>query len=220
MFTVETIFLFAEIIGVASAAVSGVLSAARERLDLFGAMVLGCVTAVGGGIIRDLLLGVTPPAAFQSSLYISVAAGVSLACFFIEYFFGNDLSRRFSSYKQRYEQLLNVFDAIGLSVFVVVGVDAAYAAGYADNAFLTIFVGTITGVGGGILRDVMIGKTPVVLQKRIYCIAAIAGAWLDVLLRDFRCISTLASLLAVALILLIRFLATHYRWNLPRYPRT
>lgn len=215
MFAVETLLFIAEMIGVASGAVSGVLTAAKVRMDIFGAMTLGCVTAVGGGIIRDILLGLTPPAAFRNPYYIPVAAAVSLITFSIEYCF----SDRIILHKRELEFWFNIFDALGLAVFVCVGVDVAFRAGFADNAFLTVFVGTITGVGGGMLRDTMAGQPPVVLQKRIYCIAAILGAVVSTYGHRFQIPDWIGSVAGAALILLIRFLATHYRWNLPRYPK-
>ena len=210
-----TLFDLAELIGVASAAISGVLTAAQASLDVFGAIVLGCIKAVCGGIIRDLILGVTPPATFRKPTYLLVAAGVSLAVFLLEYSFGETVEYG----RKRYEQLLNAFDAVGLAIFVIIGVDAANNAGYRDNAFLSVFVGTVTGIGGGMLRDMLIGKIPVVLQKHIYALAAIFGAVLYVYLPKLGCPTTASLYVAVAAILLIRFLATHYRWNMPKYPR-
>ena len=92
-------------------------------------------------------------------------------------------------------------------------------AGYEDNAFLMIFVGVITGVGGGLLRDVMIRRVPVILQKRIYALAALLGAVIDVYLTKLGCARQISAVIAVCFILIIRFLALHYRWNLPRYPK-
>ena len=216
----SSLFQITELIAVCTAAVAGVLAAAAVRADIFGAIVLGCTTAFGGGIIRDLLLGVTPPAALRDPLLLIVAAVVSLIAFLLEYFFGDkavgEVMARESS---RHEQFLNAVDALSLSMFVVVGIDAAMKAGYADNAFLMIFVGAITGVGGGLLRDIMIRRVPVILQKRIYALAAILGAMLDVYLTRLGCADELCAAATVCFILLIRHLAVHYRWNLPRYPK-
>lgn len=223
-----TLFELAELVGIAAAAVSGVLTAAQVSLDLFGAIVLGCITAFGGGIIRDLLLGITPPAAFRDPTMLLIAAGVSLSVFLLEYFFGDRMkaadgtkSNRLLRFvcSRRYEQLFNIFDALGLAIFVIVGVRAADNAGYNDNTFLSVFVGTVTGIGGGMLRDITIGKIPVVLQKHIYALAAIFGAVLYVFLPRIGCPESAALYIAVLSILLIRFLAAHYRWNMPHYPK-
>lgn len=215
-----SLYQIAEIIAVCSAAVTGVLAASAVRADIFGAMVLGCTTAFGGGIIRDLLLGVTPPTALRNPLMLIVAAAVSFTVFWLEYSFGDktagEVVARESS---RHEQIMNMIDALSLSMFVIVGIDAAMAAGHGENAFLTVFVGVVTGVGGGLLRDIMIRRVPLILQKRIYALAAILGAVLDVYLTRFGVTRQLSAVIAVCFILLVRFLSVHYRWNLPRYPK-
>ena len=216
----SSIFQITEIIAVCTAAVAGVLAAAEVRADIFGAIVLGCTTAFGGGIIRDLLLGVTPPAALHNPLLLIVAAAVSLIAFLLEYFFADKrVGAAMARESSRHEQLLNAVDALSLSMFVVVGIDAAMNAGYKDNAFLVIFVGVVTGVGGGLLRDIMIRRVPVILQKRIYALAAALGAMLDVLLTRLGCDDGISAAATVCFILLIRFLSVQYRWNLPRYPK-
>ena len=216
----SSLFQIADLIAICTAAVTGVLAASAIRADVFGAVVLGCTTAFGGGMLRDLLLGVTPPAALRNPLMLFVAAGVSLITFFLEYCFadkspGEEMARQ----RIRHEQLFNAIDALSLSMFVIVGIDAAVAAGYADNAFLTVFVGVITGVGGGVLRDVMIRRIPIILQKRIYALAALLGAVLDVILLHLGCPGEVSAMIAVCVIMLIRLLSAKFRWNLPRYPK-
>ena len=216
----SSLFSIAELIAVCTAAVTGVLAAAEVRADLFGAMVLGCTTAFGGGIVRDLLLGVTPPAALREPSLLIITAIVSLAVFLLEYTLGDKAAgTALARESSRHEQLLNALDALSLSMFVIVGIDAAMEAGYKDNAFLMIFVGVITGVGGGLLRDVMIRRVPVILQKRIYALAALLGAVIDVYLTKLGCARQISAVITVCFILIIRFLALHYRWNLPRYPK-
>ena len=207
--------LAAELIGTAAFSVSGVMTAAGHRLDIFGALVLGCVTSVGGGVLRDLLLGITPPMLFRDPIYFIVAAIVSLLFFLIEYFFGEKLNRQ----EKRFELILNLCDSLGLSVFVLIGVNSALNAGFADNLFLTVFVGTITGVGGGILRDMMAGQVPVILKRRIYAVAAIFGALFYYLLFILSVPQLIAFPISAILIFLIRILAICFRWNLPRYPK-
>ncbi len=211
----ETLFEVVGMIGVVSAAISGVLTAAKVSLDVFGTIVLGCITAVGGGIIRDLLLGITPPTSFRDPTPVIIAIFVSLAVFLLEYFF----SAKVEHSMKRYEQLLNAFDSLGLASFVIIGVDATTDAGFEVNTFLKIFVGLVTGVGGGMLRDILIGQIPVVLQKRIYALAALLGATLYVYLLRYHCPRDVSMYIAISSILLIRFFATYYKWNMPRYPR-
>ena len=109
---------------------------------------------------------------------------------------------------------MNIFDAIGLGAFTVVGIDTAVLSGYGDYDFLVIFLGVITGVGGGILRDIMAGQTPYVLRKHIYACASIAGALLYAGLMDI-INGNLAMLTGACTVILIRLLATHFCWNLP-----
>ena len=114
----------------------------------------------------------------------------------------------------RYEQVMNVFDAIGLGAFTVTGIDAGILAGYGEYRFLLAFLGVITGVGGGILRDIMAGETPYILRKQVYASASIAGALLYVLSMPY-CNTSIAMVGAALAVVLIRLLAAHYCWNLP-----
>ncbi len=209
-----TLVIFvAEIIGTVSFAVSGVITAIEKKLDLFGSIVLGTTTAVGGGILRDVILGNFPPIMFRRSIYALVAASVSLLVFLIAYFVGKKLE----PHLQTYLQIINVFDAIGLAIFVMVGMETALNSTHQNNAFLVVFVGTMTGVGGGILRDMMVGKIPDVLRKRIYALAAILGAIVFYLLYRYSPLSnTICMFSGMGVIILIRTLATIFKWNLPR----
>ena len=115
---------------------------------------------------------------------------------------------------EMYEKWMNVMDAIGLGAFTVIGINTALGVGY-DSIFLLIFVGVITGIGGGMIRDVMAGNMPFVFVKHVYACASIAGAILCLILRSF--IGNSASMIiAAVLVVVIRLLAAHYRWNLPR----
>lgn len=200
-----------EIIGTIAFAISGAIVAVKKNMDIFGVIVLGVTTAVGGGMIRDILLGATPPAMFLNSSYVIVAVITSLLVFLFMYF----LRAKFDRYSKKLDQCLNLFDSIGLGVFVVAGVNTAAQHGYGDLAFLSIFVGVLTGIGGGILRDILAGRIPVVLHKRVYAVAAIVGAMLyyytSIPLGD-----NLAMLFGLFATLLIRMLATYFCWNLPR----
>ena len=209
---VETIFFAIELIGTVAFAITGVITAIEKKFDIFGAIVLGTVTAVGGGIVRDLILGYTPPMAFRKSVYAITAVLTSLAVFLVAYFFGRKIQKHFDVYSQ----IINVFDSIGLSVFVVGGVNSAIACGFEENMFLSIFVATLTGIGGGDMRDIMAGRVPKILRKRVYAIAAIVGAIIYYMLIHYRlCSSTIAIILGAGSVLIIRILATIFRWNLP-----
>lgn len=210
--TVENILFAIEIIGTVAFAITGVITALEKKFDIFGAIVLGTVTAVGGGIVRDLILGYTPPMAFRKSVYAITAVITSLAVFVIAYFFGKKIKKHYDVYSQ----VINIFDSIGLSVFVVGGVNSAISCGFGENMFLSIFVATLTGVGGGVMRDIMAGKVPKILRKRIYALAAIIGAIIYYVLFYYQlCSATLAIILGAGSVLIIRILATIFHWNLP-----
>ncbi len=209
---IDTVLFAIEIIGTVAFAITGVITALEKKFDIFGALVLGTVTAVGGGIMRDLILGYTPPMAFRKSVYAITAVVTSLAIFWIAYFFGKRIKKHYDIYSQ----VINIFDSIGLSVFVIGGVNSAIACGFGENMFLSIFVATLTGVGGGVMRDIMAGRVPKILRKRVYALAAIIGSVIYYLLFYYEiCSATLAIIFGAGSVLIIRILATIFQWNLP-----
>lgn len=209
---VDSIVFVLEIIGVVAFAITGVITALEKKFDIFGALVLGVTTSVGGGIVRDMILGYLPPAAFREPVYAATALIVSLAVFVLAYFLGVRIKKHF----ELYSQVINIFDSIGLSVFVIGGVNAAISCGYGNNMFLAVFVGTLTGVGGGVMRDIMAGRVPKILRKRVYALAAIIGSVIYYLLTYYNvCPSEWAIAVGAGSILVIRILATIFRWNLP-----
>ena len=208
----DTVLLIIELIGTVAFAITGVITAIEKKFDIFGAIVLGTVTAVGGGIVRDIILGYLPPMAFRKSVYAITAVITSLAVFWIAYFFGRRIQKHFDVYSQ----VINIFDSIGLSVFVIGGVNSAIACGFEENMFLTVFVATLTGVGGGVMRDIMAGRIPKILRKRVYALAAIIGSVLYYILIHYQlCSTSLAIIIGAGSVLIIRILATIFRWNLP-----
>ncbi len=209
---IESVLLAIELIGTVAFAITGVITAIEKKFDIFGAIVLGTVTAVGGGIVRDIILGYLPPMAFRKSVYAIAAVITSLAVFVIAYFFGKRIQKHFDVYSQ----VINIFDSIGLSVFVIGGVNSAIACGFEENMFLTVFVATLTGVGGGVMRDIMAGRVPKILRKRVYALAAIIGSILYYILIHYElCSSTLAIIIGAGSVIIIRILATIFHWNLP-----
>ncbi len=209
---IDSVLLAIELIGTVAFAITGVITAIEKKFDIFGAIVLGTVTAVGGGIVRDIILGYLPPMAFRKSVYAITAVATSLAVFVIAYFFGKRIQKHFDVYSQ----VINIFDSIGLSVFVIGGVNSAIACGFKENMFLTVFVATLTGVGGGVLRDIMAGRVPKILRKRVYALAAIIGSVLYYILIYYElCSTTLAIIIGAGSVIIIRILATIFHWNLP-----
>jgi len=201
-----------EIIGTIAFVVSGSLVAISASLDIFGVVFVACITAFGGGILRDVLLGVTPPAIFSNFPIFLLALIVAIVIFVIAYLF----REKFYFFKTKIESLNNVFDAIGLAAFVVIGSETAVVHGFLDNGFIVVFAGMITGVGGGIFRDILIDTTPYVFKKHVYALAAIIGGITYYLIRKYTQNIQMASLFSLLLVVIIRMLATKYRWSLPR----
>ncbi len=201
-----------EILGTIAFAVSGALIAVSCSLDLFGVVFMGCVTACGGGIIRDILIGKVPPSVFDNSYIIFIATLSAIAVFIIAY-----INRHhFDTLREKLEKINNVFDAIGLSVFSVVGVEVAISSGFDDKKLFCILMGMLTGVGGGIMRDVFADKTPYVFKKHIYAIASLLGSALFYALRVTVENVVLSASLAMILVFSVRMLATIYLWKLPK----
>ena len=205
------IYIF-EMIGTVAFASSGALVGIRKNMDIFGVNVLGITTAVGGGCIRDIILGITPPKMFQNFSYVGASILISCILFTIFYLNQELLSSRFL---ETYERVMISLDAIGLGVFTVMGIRTAIEASFENNLFLLIFVGAVTGIGGGMLRDVMAGMTPFVFVKHVYAVASILGAVCYIILRLY-IQDTISLFLGAAVVIIIRLLAAHFRWNLPR----
>ena len=205
----DTFFLILEIAGTVAFAVSGSLLALTKGMDLFGVCVMGLVTACGGGVMRDLFLDKLPPAMFREPVYALTAIGVSLVMFLP--FVRKLLTRG----EKVYEAVLLIADSLGLGIFTAAGVAAAAGAGYGDNLFFAVFLGTVTGVGGGVMRDVLAGLPPYIFVKHIYACASIAGAILCAVLWRFTG-QAWAMLGCLILVFVIRILAARYHWSLPK----
>lgn len=198
-----------ELIGTVAFAASGALTAMKKRMDLLGVIVLGVVTAIGGGILRDLILGITPPLAFRDPT-CAVLAVVTAAILFIPW-----VRHRLMRNQRLFDLALLLMDSLGLGVFTVMGIWNAMDFSPDRSTFLLVFVGVLTGVGGGVVRDILAGNTPYILVKHIYACASLAGALCCALL--WRVMPSYAAMLiSMLLVLVIRLLSAHYRWNLPR----
>lgn len=208
----EFIFIL-ELIGTVAFASSGAMIAIEKKMDIFGVNVLGATTAVGGGIMRDIILGLTPPGAFSHPVYVLVAVLTSTILFVIAYAKPTAFESRVKT--DYYDKLMFWCDTAGLGIFTVVGIQAAVRAVGGENVFFFVFIGTLTGVGGGVLRDIMAGETPYILVKHIYACAAIAGGIVCVVGRTAFG-EAYGTILGLAATVLLRFLAAHFRWNLMR----
>ena len=144
--------------------------------------------------------------------FCAVAAVVSVIVFVVSMLVGS----KFSRVRDKIEQVNNFFDAIGLAAFTITGAEIACIHGYYDNAFIVVVLGMITGVGGGIFRDILSDTTPAVLRKHIYALASVCGAVLFFIIRKYVNTPSAATVLSMLLVFAIRMLATKYRWSLPK----
>lgn len=197
--------LVLDLLGVAVFAASGALAAVHARLDVFGVIVLATLTALGGGIVRDVLLGITPPSTLRQWPYLLVPAAVALLVF------------RWHPAVARLRRGVQLADALGLALFVTTGTVTALDAG--APAVTAALVGVITGVGGGVLRDVLLREIPTVLRREIYALAAVSGAAVVVVGDALGLPQLPVALGAAVLVAGVRVLALWRRWNAPT-PRT
>ena len=209
----DTMLLVLELIGTCAFAISGAVLGITKRFDIFGVIFSGIITALGGGTIRDILLGNLPPAMFRDYIYLIFAVATCLLTFII----ASILKNKFSENIVVIDKVNNIFDAIGLGVFTIVGMNVAINSGFSDNFFFVVFLGMTTGCGGGILRDAIVGEVPFVLRKRVYAVASIAGGiayyLLYIMLQQGVVIS---AVVGITLIFTLRILASVFKWDLPK----
>lgn len=198
-----------ELIGAAAFAVSGAMVAIEKRADIFGVLFLAVTTALGGGVIRDVLIGRIPPVMFVSYWYLLISVVAALAVFIDAYL----RSEKYKLHLDKLDAVNNIFDAIGLAVFTVSGMNAAMPV--SDNVILVLFVGMCTGVGGGMLRDVMTNTMPKVLRKRVYAVASLLGGGLYYAMYALGVNQIVSLGCGMLLIFALRLFATIFKWNLP-----
>lgn len=206
-----------DILGTSAFALSGALVAISRRMDLFGIFVLAAATAVGGGIVRDIILGYTPPSAFRTTLYVWIIV-VSIIAVSLCVRYGNSSShQRLVHYM---ESVYLVCDAIGLGSFTVTGTLMGFYY-YPDYWVLNVTLGVLTAVGGGVVRDVLAGQIPGVLRKEIYATASLAGACILLAVQAYWGFTTYtAAVLSFAFTVCLRLVAVRLHWNLPRVRKT
>jgi uncharacterized membrane protein YeiH len=198
----HTSFVVVDLLGTLAFAVSGAVAARQRHLDPFGVFAVAYVAACGGGIIRDLCLGSLPPVGIADWRYVACVAVVSATTIFAQ------------PLLDRLKHPIVFFDSLGLSFFAVVGAHKSLVMG--NNVEVALFLGTITGVGGGVLRDVLLNRVPIILEKEIYALAALAGAAVQVVgqLNGYSIFIT--PWIAASVCLVLRSLALRYSWSLPR----
>ena len=206
-----SLFTLVELLGTIAFALSGAMTGIKHKLDIFGVLLLGSTTALGGGVIRDVLIGVTPPMMFRDYKFLLTAAVSAVVLFLI----AKMANAQYHAREAGIEAFINIFDALGLGAFTVTGMQAGIQAGFADNGFLLIFLALVTGIGGGILRDLFVQQMPLVFRRRIYGLADILGACLYLILYRLHVSQIIISTVVVLTVFAIRMLATKYHWNLP-----
>lgn len=209
----DSIILIFELIGTVAFAVSGAMVSISKRFDIFGVLFCAAVTALGGGVERDVLLANLPPVMFRDYVYLITALLSALVTFIIARIIG----KKYTDNIEIIDKVDNVFDALGLGVFTVVGINTAVSSGYGENAFFVIFLGMTTGCGGGIIRDVIVREVPFVLSKRIYAVASIGGGIVYYLMYVSLGLNEVLSVLTgIILIFAVRILASVFKWDLPK----
>ncbi|WP_445384652.1 trimeric intracellular cation channel family protein [Robiginitalea sp. IMCC44478] len=201
----EQVYLAADLLGTIAFAISGVLVAMDKKLDLFGVLIIASVTAIGGGTLRDLLIGATPVTWMRDLVYIYVILGtVGIAVIF-------------QSRLKYLRTSLFLFDTLGIGLYTLVGIEKGMGAGL--HPLICIALGTMTASFGGVLRDILCNEIPVIFRKEIYATACILGGAVYFLMLNFHIPEGFAYVSGILLVIAIRLLAVHYHISLPNIYR-
>lgn len=194
-----------DMIGTVAFAASGAWVGVRKEMDLFGVIALAMVTAIGGGTLRDLLLGDLPPFCLQNEIYFWIPVITAILVFTLH------------RHLPHLMQPLLYLDAIGLGTFVVIGTSKALL--FETGPFGAVLMGVLTGTAGGVIRDVLANEVPLILRQEIYASACIFGGVLLVILTRLESPEQINLLLVAGSVILIRILAIRHNWSLPKAPR-
>lgn len=205
------LFVF-DLIGTIAFAISGAITGIQKRMDIFGVNILAIMTACGGGLVRDIVIGNLPPQMFINPFFVLIAFIVANIVFGIMYFHKGVPAK----FTQLYDRALFVSDTLGLAAFMVDGVMIGVNAGYQDNMFLLVFLGFITGVGGGVFRDVLSVQMPAIFVKHVYAIAVIVGGICMLVTELISNSWHIAMVVGFMVVLVLRYFARHFKWNLPK----
>jgi uncharacterized membrane protein YeiH len=203
MKSASTIYTVLDLLGTFVFALSGAVAARQKQLDIFGIFSLAFSVACGGGIIRDLCIGAVPPAGLTNWLYLVMVLAATI------------LTIGFYRVVNFLNQPVLLFDALGLSVFAVTGAHKAIAFGH--NYEVAVLLGIVTAVGGGVIRDILLNRIPVILTREIYASAAMIGAMIVVCGDYLHYPKELVSVVAIMCCFSLRFLSLHFHWNLPSF---
>ena len=201
-----TFLYFLELFGTFVFAISGILTATDKKFDVVGALIIGIVTSIGGGTLRDILIGSTPVSWMLDSNFLYIIFIAILVCFF------------FSKYFKHWRKSFFIFDTIGIVLFTILGLEKTLAAGL--SPVMAIMMGIVSAVFGGVIRDVLTNEIPLIFRKEVYATACLSGALVYLVMEsliDFRNLNLAVAVLAV---IAIRIIAVRKKLSIPFKPMT
>ena len=209
----DFVLRFIEIMGIISFSAAGAMIAIDKETDLFGVIILSGITCFGGGLTRDIIVGDGLPAFFDMPVELTISVATALVIFLAAAIFKNEYVRE----EESVNKINNILDALGIGVFTSVGTGMYITQG----PLVAIFAGTVTSVGGSLVRDIILREIPFILKKRIYALAVIAGASLYYIFETFvfaglEDSGVLSTVICTAVIFTIRMCATRFKWNMPK----
>lgn len=197
---IPTSFVIIEFIGTMAFAISGIRLASAKKFDWFGAYIVGMATAIGGGTLRDVMLGVSP-FWMTNSIYI-ICCGMALLYVII---FGKKIINQKSTWF--------IFDTVGLALFNIIGIEKTLNMGF--PLWMAVIMGSVTGAAGGVIRDILINEVPLIFRQDIYALACIAGGIVYILCYASGLQAEINAILSAIVVIAIRLLAVKYHWQLP-----
>lgn len=202
-FGFSLIILILDLFGTVVFAVTGALRAIEHKYDVVGIIILAAVTGILGGVMRDTILGVFPPNNFSDTIHIAMTTITALVIFFLYH------------RTKKYENLFNIFDAVGLGVFTFTGASIAHSL-YSPNYVLIVISGLLTAFGGGILRDVFVREPPIVFTKEVYAVASFIGVLVFLVLVNLKMPFEYTAIVVIFVTTGIRLVSIKLNWNLPK----
>ena len=207
MFNLDTSFSIIisilDLFGTAAFAVTGALRAIEHKYDIVGVIILATVTGILGGVMRDAILGIFPPHNFSDTIHIVLTTITAIIIFY--------LYQRI----KKYENLFNIFDAVGLGVFTFTGASIAYSL-YSTNVVLIVISSLVTAFGGGILRDVLVREPPIVFTKEVYAVASFIGVIIFLIMVNLKLQFEYTAIVVIFVTTGIRLISIKLNWNLPK----
>jgi uncharacterized membrane protein YeiH len=192
-----------DILGTFSFAAAGAFAAMEKKLDPFGVLIISFATAIGGGTIRDVLIGDFPVAWLSNATTVWVILT------------GSVITMLFGSHLKKLDRMLFLFDAMGLGLFTMIGIQKGMTHGLSPG--ICVMLGTVTGCFGGVLRDVLLNSVPLIFRKEIYAMASVVGGALFFLMLSLESGERLASAITILIVFFVRVLAVQFNWSLPRF---